>query len=43
MLEDIKLALMIRVEKKLKDIIKNHRDPICPRIRDKLEAIKLEY
>lgn len=43
MLEDIRIGLMIRVEKKLKEIAKDPHDPICPRVRKILEENKLQY
>lgn len=43
MLDDIRFALMVREEKKFKEINKNPHDPICPRIREKLEANKVQH
>nr|XP_017251959.1 PREDICTED: uncharacterized protein LOC108222565 [Daucus carota subsp. sativus] len=43
MLEDIRRAILDRVEKNFPKILKNNADPLCPNIRKKLEDLKAKY
>lgn len=43
MLEDIRVSLILRIIKQRKEMLKRPRDPLYPRIRDKLEENKKTY
>ena len=43
LLHDIRLKVMGRVEKNMKEVMKNPEDLLCPRIRKKLEENKRQY